>query len=127
MELSGRVVPDPIMHTAHTIGDLSRYFHKRLTKPERLFEALAGKDAADLVDEDLALTHGNASRNLGGVPKLEPNALTSLPNVVISQRRVTAIDKERSLGRWKVIEHELRERGLPITGDYERRKSLLPQ
>ncbi|GAB7356458.1 hypothetical protein MBLNU459_g7224t2 [Dothideomycetes sp. NU459] len=41
---------------------------------------------------------------------------TELPNVKISSRRVTPIDKEKAVGRWKVIEQELLERGLPVTG-----------
>ncbi|ODH50775.1 hypothetical protein GX48_03092 [Paracoccidioides brasiliensis] len=42
--------------------------------------------------------------------------LTSLPNVKIMGRRYTPIDKEKEIGRWKVIEKELIRRGLPVTG-----------
>ena len=42
--------------------------------------------------------------------------LINLPNVSVYARRVTPIDKERSVGRWKIIEQELQERGLPVTG-----------
>lgn len=42
--------------------------------------------------------------------------LVSLPNVSIFAKRVTPIDKEKAVGRWKVIEEELMERGLPVTG-----------
>jgi Ribosomal subunit 39S len=42
--------------------------------------------------------------------------LASLPNVTIFDRRVTPIDKEMMVGRWKVIEKELERRGLPVTG-----------
>ena len=43
-------------------------------------------------------------------PKLAP-----LPNVKIHTRRISPIDKEKEVGRWKVIEQELTERGLPVT------------
>jgi len=42
--------------------------------------------------------------------------LTNLPNVRVRDRRITPIDKETELGRWKVIEEELKKRGLPVTG-----------
>ena len=44
------------------------------------------------------------------------NELVDLPNVEIRDRRYTPIDKEKEVGRWKVIERELRLRGLPVTG-----------
>lgn len=39
-----------------------------------------------------------------------------LPNVRVHSRKITPIDKEKELGRWKVIEEELKKRGLPVTG-----------
>jgi len=42
--------------------------------------------------------------------------LVELPNVVLRERRWTPIDKEKEVGRWKVIVGELRQRGLPATG-----------
>lgn len=42
--------------------------------------------------------------------------IKTLPNVKVFDRRVTQIDRERQLGRWKVIEKELEKRGLPVTG-----------
>jgi len=48
---------------------------------------------------------------------LEQNAkLAKLRSVKVFDRRITPIDKEREVGRWKVIEQELAERGLPATG-----------
>lgn len=41
---------------------------------------------------------------------------SSLRNVNVSGKRVTPIDKEKKVGRWKLIEQELTERGLPVTG-----------
>lgn len=42
--------------------------------------------------------------------------LAELPNVHIIDRRVTPIDKDISVGRWKVVEKELQSRNLPVTG-----------
>ncbi len=42
--------------------------------------------------------------------------LLELPNVKVFGRRVTPIDKQVWVGRWKVIEDELRKRDLPVTG-----------
>ena len=42
--------------------------------------------------------------------------LLALPNVSVFERRVTPIDKEKSVGRWKIIEQELKRRDLPVTG-----------
>jgi len=42
--------------------------------------------------------------------------LMTLPNVSVFAKRVTPIDKQKTIGRWKLIEKELEERGLPVTG-----------
>lgn len=42
--------------------------------------------------------------------------LVRLPNVNVYTRRVTPIDKEKMVGRWKVIVNELDKRELPIVG-----------
>jgi len=47
---------------------------------------------------------------------IEKQTPMDLPNVKISSRRVTPIDKEKALGRWKIIEQALQDRGLPVTG-----------
>jgi len=39
-----------------------------------------------------------------------------MPNVKVYPRRVTPIDKEQMVGRWKVIVKELKKRDLPLTG-----------
>ena len=45
--------------------------------------------------------------------------LVSQSNVMVLPRRETPVDKEKELGRWKVIEKELKERGLPVLGRVE--------
>lgn len=42
--------------------------------------------------------------------------LNDLPNVKFYPRRVTPIDKEKMVGRWKLIVRELEKRELPVTG-----------
>jgi hypothetical protein len=42
--------------------------------------------------------------------------LSNLPNVTVFPRRVTPIDKDKMIGRWKIIARELEKRGLPVTG-----------
>lgn len=39
-----------------------------------------------------------------------------VPNVTVHNKRQTPVDKEMAVGRWKVIEEELVQRGLPIVG-----------
>ena len=40
--------------------------------------------------------------------------ITSLPNVRVSERKPSFVEKETEIGRWKVIEAELNRRGLPL-------------
>jgi hypothetical protein len=47
---------------------------------------------------------------------LRANQAVHLPNVELRGRRYTPIHKEEEIGRWKVIERELKARGLPVTG-----------
>lgn len=46
----------------------------------------------------------------------ERQDLIGLPNVQINPRRETPVDKEKNVGRWKVIEKQLRYKGLPVLG-----------
>ena len=42
--------------------------------------------------------------------------MQELANVKVHDRRISPIDREVSVGRWKVIEEALTKRGLPVTG-----------
>lgn len=44
------------------------------------------------------------------------DALLAQANVKVSAKKVLPSDKEKALGRWKVIEGELLKRGLPVFG-----------
>jgi hypothetical protein len=47
---------------------------------------------------------------------IEKEGLTGQSNLMILPRRETPVDKEKEIGRWKLIEKELREKGLPVLG-----------
>ncbi|KAI9793208.1 MAG: hypothetical protein M1816_000629 [Peltula sp. TS41687] len=86
MQLTGHRIPDPIIARIHDIQALQNHLIKP-PKPKKLASALR-----------------------------QDEQLSSLPNVSLIDRRVTPIDKERMVGRWKVIERELEKKGLPVTG-----------
>jgi hypothetical protein len=50
--------------------------------------------------------------------------LASLPNVKIADHRVTFVHREKEVGRWKVIEEELRERDIQPLGRPDRARPL---
>jgi len=53
--------------------------------------------------------------------------LLSIPNITFAAKRVTRGDKDKSVGRFKVIEEEFRKRDLPLKGHgfAERNKEML--
>ena len=88
MQLTGIRIPDPVLGGAETLRSIYIYQLEALKpKPKKLADVLVKK--ADLAD---------------------------LPNVKIMTRRYTPVDKEKEVGRWKVIEAELKRRGLPVLG-----------
>jgi len=85
-QLTGRLIPDPALQDIDSAHTLLRHLVAK-PKPPKLAERLTLKDQ-----------------------------LVELPNVVLRERRWTPIDREKEVGRWKVIVRELKERGLPVTG-----------
>lgn len=57
-----------------------------------------------------------AQAKLSQTPQLAKLRSVEAPNVTVHARRQTPVDREISVGRWKVIEEELVRRGLPVTG-----------
>jgi hypothetical protein len=86
MQLTGLRIPDAAIMPAKTVKGLLAHLVKP-PKPRKLVDALQQKEE-----------------------------LMNIPNVSIYAKRVTPIDKHKSVGRWKVIEQQLTERGLPVTG-----------
>lgn len=86
MQLTGLRIPDAAIMPAKTVKGLLVHLVKP-PKPRKLVDALQQKEE-----------------------------LMNIPNVSIYAKRVTPIDKHKSVGRWKVIEQKLTERGLPVTG-----------
>ncbi|KAH7050311.1 ribosomal subunit 39S-domain-containing protein [Macrophomina phaseolina] len=86
MQLTGIRIPDPVIADSATAGIL---LNKITVRPEP-------KKLADKLGHD--------------------QKFAKLPNVKISSRRITPIDKEKEVGRWKVIEQKLLDRNLPVTG-----------
>jgi hypothetical protein len=86
MQLSGARIPDSNISNIRTARDLVEHLVLK-PKPKKLVDSLLANDK-----------------------------LTSLPNVQIFERRYTPIDKDKEVGRWKIIERELKRKGLPVTG-----------
>lgn len=88
--------------------------HATKPKPQKTADILVAK-------QQKALDLATAQRN---VETSEPKRKIRQPlgaNVLVLSRRETPVDKEKEIGRWKVIERELKARGLPVLG----RKPLL--
>jgi hypothetical protein len=86
MQLTGARISDPAIARIENVGHLVSELLEK-PKPKKLADILLAR--ADLM---------------------------ALPNLEIFPHRHTPIDKEKEVGRWKVIEKELEERGLPVTG-----------
>lgn len=86
MQLTGTRIPDSVISSANT----SKALLSHLITPPR-------------------------PRKLVQILEKKENLMT-LPNVAVYPSRITPVDRERSVGRWKVIEKELQERGLPVLG-----------
>ncbi|KAK4212457.1 hypothetical protein QBC37DRAFT_345941 [Rhypophila decipiens] len=93
------------------------YIAKRLQR-------LTGHVIADAKIHGASITIGGIISAMARKPKPKKLAelldktgvLADLPNVQVYPRRVTPIDKEQMVGRWKLIKKELEARDLPVTG-----------
>ena len=96
LQLTGVRFPDSAIPSSNTAKTILNHLITP-PKPRKLFDALK-------VKEDLL----------------------TLPNVSVYQSKITFKDKEETVGRWKVIEQELRARGLPLFGGDRKRKGDNP-
>jgi len=87
-QLSGRCIPDPLLNSDKTLRHLIDHLSEAIKpKPKTLAETL-----------------------------MQKQELAGISNVKIMTRRETPVDKEKEVGRWKLIEAELKNRGLPVLG-----------
>ncbi|OAR01759.1 hypothetical protein LLEC1_07130 [Akanthomyces lecanii] len=85
-QLTGNLIPDAKLGAAATVGHLLTLTAKQ-PKAKRLAEILQ-----------------------------KTEEIVQLANVKLHDRRVSSIDREVAVGRWKLIEEELIKRDLPLTG-----------
>lgn len=99
--LTGRTIPDHVINKSTTAFIL-------LTNIARI-------EPATTVHQAVTRTH-EPQKDLAGfrAVKHPGPALLTMPNVSFSGRRKNKVDREVEVGRWKVIEHELSRRGLPV-------------
>ncbi|CAG8977894.1 hypothetical protein HYALB_00001771 [Hymenoscyphus albidus] len=91
MQLTGARFPDSAIQSAKSVENILSYLIKP-PKPTKLAEAIT-----------------------------QNPELLNLPNVSISQHKVTYHDKERNIGRQKLVRAELMARGLPVFANNGRR------
>ena len=93
-QLTGHVIPDAKLSSIHNV--------------QGLVEVLVCPPKAKKLAEEIQ----------------DQGELAELSNVKIYDRRVTPIDKDKEIGRWKIISQELEKRGLPVTGTGGHDKSV---
>jgi hypothetical protein len=87
-QLTGHRIPDPVINSAQSLVPIYEHLMAQdSNKPKKVGDQiLANKD------------------------------LVNLPNVHFMPRRETPVDRDKRVGRWKVIEAELESKGLPVLG-----------
>jgi hypothetical protein len=113
--LTGHRISDPALHKSQSLGDIfSHLVSTAEPKPKKLFDqiklASQAKPKPDL-DVGAPVTKGTSRARKGQRPAT--GELLGLPNVKIQGKRVGPWQKEQEVGRLKVIEYALMERGLP--------------
>lgn len=87
-QLTGRRIPDPVVNDATTLAPLFHHLLKEINpKAKKLAQRL-----------------------------ITDQALAEMPNVFVRPRRETPIDNDKRLGRFKLVQEELKKRGLPPIG-----------
>ena len=126
-QLTGHTLPDSVLGTSSELGHILGHLHGVVESPKTTYEHLVGtkygaENPIESVKPNRLDDFDPSAPNDDVIGPLQQDrfdaqgALRGLSNVVISGRRQTPIDKEKELGRWKVIERTLKERGLPVTG-----------
>jgi Ribosomal subunit 39S len=82
----------------------------------RILDPMIGKSKTwEMLVDNLAKQVGPKPKNIAETLMMKEN-LANLPNLKIMKRRETPVDKEKEVGRLKVIQAELLARGLPKLG-----------
>ena len=110
--LSGHRVPDPV------VGEMwkqNRTLSELVTLLTKHYRRARKQVTADIINErQQQASLAQESTNVEVVDKRRLQPLGA--NVVVHPRRETPVDKEKEVGRWKVIVKELEKRQLPIPG-----------
>lgn len=128
-QLTGYRIPDPLLNTVIRTDKPIPVFIDMLTeatkpKPKRFAEVLLAKQKEALDFASQAEADSGLDAPEGGEQTATSMAWTQRkekqnhrplgPNVMIAPRKITETDKEMDIGRWKVIERELKARDLPL-------------
>ncbi|KAF2019707.1 hypothetical protein BU24DRAFT_489614 [Aaosphaeria arxii CBS 175.79] len=117
LQLTGHRIPDPTFNSAKNLGDLfSALVSASRPKPTTVRDAL--KHEAKL--QHIRSKHGKNKKSASPSTSSSNNrnaaqkpTLAALPNVRFQGKRISPVQKEKEVGRWKVIEYALAERDLP--------------
>ncbi|KAF2115665.1 hypothetical protein BDV96DRAFT_686873 [Lophiotrema nucula] len=113
--LTGHRLSDPTLHTTTTLGDLlTSLLATAKPKPATLHEALK------LQHKELRAQPKKSRAQLAREGLRRKESLLDLPNVVVRGKKEGLRDREREVGRWKVVEYALAERGLDVPGEGRR-------
>ncbi|KAK5047226.1 hypothetical protein LTR84_006748 [Exophiala bonariae] len=120
--ISGHRVPDPVLSNVWNndkplsvfIDLLTRHYVQ--TKPKTVVSTLKARQEKALRMAAEPIDSVSLDRTTQAKSRRKPQPLG--PNVMVLPRRETPVDKEKEVGRWKLIEKELIERGLPVLGKY---------
>lgn len=101
--------------TQQILKNFQKLTSVRLSDPT--LNKLSQNPAASLNDLVQVLLEAQKPKPKGTHDSLIANEeLMAQRNVKISGRKIGPVDREREIGRWKVIEKALEERGLPVLG-----------
>lgn len=105
-------MPDPV------VGEMwkqNRTLSELVTLLTQHYQRARKQATADIINQrqqQASLAQENTNADVVDKRRLQPLGA----NVMVSTRRETPVDKEKEVGRWKVIVKELEKRQLPIPG-----------
>lgn len=113
--MTGHRISDPALHTSRTLGDLLGHLVSAAEpKPTKLFDQI--KLASQTKSKPETHVGESAAKGTWRAQKNQrptTGELLGLPNIKMQGKKVGPWQKEQEVGRLKVIEYALMERGLP--------------